>query len=84
LQTNWDAIYAFSFIIHNDLMDESLSLYKAKLEHWQTIGHADDEQVLMYQLYQDRKDLFKIFKISEPWNLYIENLNSGTTPSVLH
>jgi hypothetical protein len=84
LACNWFTFYAFSFIIHTDIFDEIYELYKAKLEHWQKVCHADDEQNLLYQLYQDRKDLFKIFKIDSVWGFYTENVNMGAHPTILH
>lgn len=84
LETNQMTIYAFSFIIHNLVFDELYGLYEAKFAAWQRRGIADDEQNLLYQLYQDRKDLFKIFKIKNCDGLYSENLNAGATPTLLH
>jgi hypothetical protein len=82
LACNWFTIYAFSFIIHTDIFDEFYKLYKEKLEKWQLMNHADDEQNLLYQLYQDRKDLFKMFKIKDAWGFYPENFNPGARPSI--
>lgn len=84
LKTNMSTIFAFSFIIHADIFDELYGLYEAKLAAWQRRGIADDEQTLLYMLYQDRKDLFKIFKINYCRGLYIENLNKGATPTIVH
>jgi hypothetical protein len=87
LKTNYHTFLAFSFIIHSEIMDDFVEIYKAKLNYWQSISHADDEQNLLYQIFQDRMDLFKVFKISDPWALYKDNLNEGAespTVFILH
>jgi hypothetical protein len=84
LACNYFTIFAFSFIIHNDIFDYFFNLYSEKLTQWQLKGHADDEQALLYQLFQENKQLFKIFKIQAPWGLYHENLNTGAlNPKIL-
>lgn len=84
LESNQMTIYAFSYIIHRRIFDEFYALYEAKLHVWQRRGIADDEQNLLYQLYQDRKDLFTIFKLANVRGFYSENLNAGATAVVLH
>lgn len=84
LAHNWFAFSAFSFIVHTEIFDDFYAAYVQKLEKWQFIGHADDEQNLMYQLYQDNKYMFKVFKFSiSPWGLYKENLNGDVNSSIL-
>jgi hypothetical protein len=81
---NYFAFNAFTFIIHDEVLDLVFHLYEIKLEQWQAANHADDEQNLMYQLYQDNKDLFKVFQTRvSPWGLFKENLNIGMTPVIL-
>jgi hypothetical protein len=84
LSHNHFAFNAFSFIVHNDILELLYFLYKAKLEQWQAMNHADDEQNLMYQLYQDNKDLFKVFQTRKsPWGLFQENLNVGAAAPIV-
>lgn len=86
LKHNCSAFYAFSFIVHSMVLETIYEMYVAKLDYWQKNLIADDEQNLLYQLFQDRPELFKIFRMgSSPWGLYRENLNSdAVNPVVLH
>lgn len=84
LRCNFFTFNAFSFIIHSDIFNEFFELYTDKLRTWQKRGIADDEQNLLYQLFQDRRDLFKVFKATRsPWGLFPENLNMGADPIIL-
>jgi hypothetical protein len=84
LECNYHAFYAFSFIIHNDIFDEFYRIYVEKLTQWQIKGHSDDEQALLYQVYQENPSVFKIFKIDSVWGLFSENLNTGAkNPQIL-
>ena len=76
LMCNYHTFYAFSFIIHNDIFDEFYRLYVEKLTQWQIKGHSDDEQALLYQVYQENPSVFKVFKINSVWGLFSENLNT--------
>lgn len=82
LLRNYFTIYAFSFILHTEIFDEVYKLYVDKLHKWQRIGIADDEQNLFYQLFQDRKDLCKMFLIQSVWGLYPEVLNQSARATV--
>jgi hypothetical protein len=85
LMCNFFAFNAFTYIIHTDIFDDFFEMYTSKLESWQKRCLADDEQNLMYQLFQDHPDLFKVFKTEKsPWGLFPENLNMGAEPNVLH
>lgn len=77
--------YAFSFIIHSNILEIFFELYVKKLEFWQKNYLADDEQNLLYQIFQDHPNLFKVFHIGQSiWGLYHDNLNEGACPKILH
>ena len=46
LESNCHAMYAFSFIIHDDIFEELYNLYTAKLNAWQIKGHSDVSHTL--------------------------------------
>lgn len=85
LRYNCYTFYGFSFIIHTDIMETIYNLYVDKLETWQKSMLADDEQVLLYQIFQDQPELFKVFHIGKSiWGLYADNLNNGASHTVLY
>lgn len=66
-----------TYIMPTHLVEVTQHLYDKKMEEWQRIGIADDEQNLFYQLWWENKDLFTLITTGSNnwWALYRDHLN---------
>jgi len=72
------------FVVYCDLIDQFEQLYEAKLLQWQEETLCDDDQNLLFQLYFENRDLFKLFPSHKQWfTLFSNHLNSSTPSELL-
>jgi hypothetical protein len=67
-----------SYIVPTHLLEIFQWLYDKKMEEWKHLGIADDEQNLLYQLWSENKEMFKLIPTGHDnwWALYKDHLNT--------
>jgi hypothetical protein len=52
-------------VVHRSSVNDFEMAYRRRLELWRTIGHADDDQSVIYQLYYDEPGLIQLHKMPD-------------------